>query len=164
MANDFKTLGVQFNRALNELVGKREFEVLGRKMAKRIRQNVRLSRGGQLNTPFGKRTKFEQLADITIEIRKQSADILSPLTRPAQKRSNATFTGQMIDSIKSRAIGRDGFELYFDGDRDDGLTNEEVAERFQQARPFFQFSGPEFKGLINELSLRLTRKLNKLIK
>jgi len=96
---------------------------------------------------------FDRLEESTIEYRKRYAKNLSSETSPNQKRSNATATGQMLKSI-SREVGKGFFRIFFKGNRSKeldgkrrGLSNEYVAEKFQEKRPFFELT----KADLNEI-------------
>lgn len=94
----------------------------------------------------GKQNNFDALEESTIKQRKRYAKNLSGKTSPNQKRSNATATGQMLESI-SRKVSPGSIFLYFKGKRrkelsgkSSGKSNEEVAEKFQKKRPFFELT------------------------
>lgn len=62
------------------------------------------------------------------------------------KRSNLTYTGQLLDSIRVSVIGNNRVRVDIpDTKRDDGLTNKKVAEYVGQARPFFNITEGEMR-------------------
>lgn len=79
---------------------------------------------------------------------------LGPFGRP--RKSNATFTGDMMEAIFLRATN-DGFHLLINNDRRaDGKTNRRVAEYYSEDRPFFALTAGEVRIL--------TREMEKIIK
>lgn len=76
----------------------------------------------------------------------------------APERSNLTFTGQMLESMEvSAEIG--GFTISIPASRrDDGLTNEDVADRVRVARPFFALTGAEVR-ILQQTFLKRAREI-----
>lgn len=82
---------------------------------------------------------------------------LSPKTTVSK--SNLTLTGQLLDSLQARITGPGKGEIRPTGVRDDGLTNEEVANFVQEAgRVFLNLSNNEIKQL-EIFSSELFRKI-----
>lgn len=74
---------------------------------------------------------------------------LGPFGRP--RKSNATFTGDMLESISLRYTS-EGFQLLIPGNRrEDGLTNKEVSQFYSVDRPFFALTAGEVRILNREL-------------
>ena len=107
-----------------------------------------------------KQYTFDRLSDKYIDQRKRYNYNLSPETSATQKKSNATATGQMLNSI-SKQVSAGFFRIFFKGNRGKeldgkrrGLSNEYVADKFQEKRPFFNVT----KADINEIK-RYVRSL-----
>lgn len=84
-------------------------------------------------------------------------------------RSNLTLTGQMLRSLKSRIVRQPGsikepsaIEVFPDGDRDDGLSNQEVAGFVREnGRPFLGLNEKAVQQLRNIVLKNLRRVLRK---
>lgn len=69
------------------------------------------------------------------------------------RKSNATLTGEMMDSILLKT-SVDGFQLIISSNSrkdDSGLTNKKVSEYYSEARPFFALTAGEIRILTKEL-------------
>lgn len=80
------------------------------------------------------------------------------------RRSNLTFTGQMLNALRYEANAR-GISLFIENSprRDDPYTNKEIAEFVQeQGRPFFTLTTDELTILIREIE-REVRKITRRI-
>lgn len=113
----------------------------GEFVADRIKKRTRLGRG--IDGPL------KPLSEPYKKARKNRRSELSEFTSP--RKSNLTFTGQMLDAISvlSATIGKVrvgfyGFRKDFDGR---SLTNKKVAEYVSKDRPFFGLTEPEERGL-----------------
>lgn len=95
---------------------------------------------------FGIKSRLKSLSQRYIEFRKQYPR-LSGSTRPTK--SNLTLTGQMLGSMKVLRVVDNKIVLGPSGNRNDGLSNAEIAG-FQedQGRIFNRLSGLEYKQLI----------------
>ena len=115
-----------------------------------IRIRTRLGKGVDEG---GSITKLDKLSDAYVKVRAKSK--LHKDTKT--KKSNLTFTGQMLDSIKGERRGM-LFIFGFKGNRADGkITNDKLAQyNREKGRPFFKLSKSEESGL--------RRKITKIIK
>lgn len=137
-----KNLEVAFNREnMNDIANI---------MINNIVTRARLGKG----VSNGKQKNFDKpLTEKYIDFRKKHSKRLANTTSANQKKSNATATGQMLESISSKV--NPGFILlFFKGKRKgelDGrtskLSNDEVAEFFQKKRPFFEITSAD----VNEI-------------
>lgn len=131
--------------------------------AEQIRQRTRKGKG--VSKAGGPENNLKKLLPSTIAARKRKAKKgdLHPETSPSK--SNLTDTGQMLDSLKGRAIN-DLIELSFSGKRKkSAVTNSEVAV-YQEAtgRRFFNLSNLDIKRLTNIMSDKLTRAVDRVFK
>lgn len=87
---------------------------------------------------------------------------LSELTSP--KKSNLTRTGQLLDSIQVTNAGIATVSVGPKGGRDDGLTNQKVAEHVTEAgRPFNSLSKIETKRLHDEVKRNLREAIKRVL-
>ena len=122
---------------------------LGDSMAEAIKTRTRLGFGvdgdRQVRLKALKRTQGSTSPYIK---RRARAPDLSSQTTPM--RSNLTFTGQLLESIKAKLEGL-VIRLFLDGVRTDGLTNEELRGHVEKARPFFKFTKGEKNRFAREI-------------
>ena len=89
---------------------------------------------------------------------------LSSKTTPSK--SNLTFSGELLDSLKEFVTGLGKVEVRPTGTRRDGLTNEQVAEFVSKERPFLNLSNNEIKQLTilanDQFEKIVNKKLTKL--
>lgn len=79
------------------------------------------------------------------------------------RRSNLTFTGQLLDAIAFEASAR-GIRLFIESSqRDDGRTNDEVARLVQKDRPFFTLTRDELR-VLTQLIEAETRKITRRVR
>lgn len=82
---------------------------------------------------------------------KDFAPTLGAFGRP--RKSNATFTGEMMESLILRSSD-EGFQIIINDKRrsdDSGLTNRRVSEYYSEDRPFFALTSGEIRILTREL-------------
>lgn len=105
---------------------------------------VRRTRSGQgVANDGGAERDLRPLSKSYIEKRKRAK--LSAFTSP--RKSNLTFTGEMLGSLVPTKRGNGRWVLTFEGRRDDGHTNAEVARYVSGARPFLYLSRDELARL-----------------
>lgn len=157
--------------AVKTTTGPRMMMRLGNEAIKRIQTRTRLGRGVAYGS--GERPKSTPLKPLSEAYREYRTRVrkadgqrkkrisLSPLTSPGK--SNLTFTGQMLSNIKLIEAKQGYFELGIVGEREDGLTNEEVAEFVAKGgREFFDLTEPEVEGLRAIIRLDLTKRVAKI--
>lgn len=96
---------------------------------------------------------------VVIPFKPIQAPRLSRRTTP--RKSNLTFTNQMLDSIKQFVTRLGEVDIRPTGTRRDGLTNEEVATFVSKERPFMHLSNNEIKQVTivaNDLFTEIIRK------
>lgn len=86
---------------------------------------------------------------------------LSDKTNPTK--SNATATGQMLESMEIR-MKSNGFTLFVPNTKRDGsdLTNSQVANLYSEKRNIFEFSEPELKRIIRNVKSDLLNIIRRL--
>jgi hypothetical protein len=143
----------------------RDYAFIVPEVVEGIKKRTKLSKGVDANDkPLKKLLPLQ--SEKYKAIRKKNKSRLSKDTTPA--RSNATATGQMLDSITGSQNGTK-FSFEFKGSRkpditgrDSGLTNSEVAKYYQEKRPFFYLSKPEKNNLIRKIRDVITKRIKNL--
>lgn len=119
---------------------------------------IRAQLGGSVESLGAKKKPFKKLSPGYIEQRRKSKN-LSNLTSPGK--SNITNTGQMIESISGKGKSS-GFDIILSGSRNDGLTNDQVADFVEEGgRPFLNFSDIELKKIARLLEEQLVDEITK---
>lgn len=129
--------------------------------AERIKKRTRLGYGVEGGVRGGQRERLGKLSDSYIATRKKArrSGKLSSATSP--KRSNLTFTGQLLDSLRGMVKGNK-IIVYLKKNRDDGKTNPQVAGYVENGgRPFFELTDKEVKGLRNNIKKDLIKTLRR---
>lgn len=141
---NFKAVLDKLRKTIGEESVKPEhLKALGDEAVRLITVRTRLGYG--VDTPGAERQKLKPLSDAYIEMRRKSRGKLSGMTAPA--RSNLTFTGQMLESLKVIAK-RFSVSIEPSGQRDDGISNQDVAQSVTRfGRPFISLSRLEIKQL-----------------
>lgn len=160
--------------AINKINSPQELRKIGEIAAEMVRTRTRLGYG--VREDRGKRQKLKPLADSTKKVRagklafknirgtvvpfppdlEENKVKLHPLTSAGK--SNLTRSGQMLDSWKVISVGQGRVLIGPTGQRDDGLTNEQVAEFSEElGRPFGYITDIEYKRLVDEVRKRLTK-------
>lgn len=128
-----------------------EMRALGNEAIDIIVKRSRLGYGAQEGSSPGQRFRFARLSEDYINFRKKSG-VLSEFTSAGK--SNITFTGQLLDSMKIVRISKGVVTISPTGSRKDkysrpGKTNLSVAEHLaEQGRTFNRLTIPEYKQLI----------------
>jgi len=86
----------------------------------------------------------------------------------AVKRSNLTFTGQMLDAITFK-VKNNGFEVFIKKTKRRGkgekLTNYQLSQIVtQEGRPFMGLTKGELRVILKELEKQLTKKVTAILK
>lgn len=134
---------VQFFRAKDgHVYAIKNEEIAASVVAKKVTKGRgKLKIGAQTKIKF-KKTSFHNTV---------LAPVLGPYGRP--KKSNATFTGEMMEEIYMQATA-EGFRLYVKNSKrkdESGLTNKQVMEYYSKDRPFFALTAGELRILSREL-------------
>lgn len=153
------------NSAIDEVKKPENMKKYGEMVADMIRLRTRLGGKASVAREGGEREVIKPLADSTKADRKrlQAKGKLSGLTTP--NKSNLTRTGQLLDSEKVKSVSTGKVIVGPTGTRDDGKSNEDVAEYVSKARPYNHLSRIETKR-VNDAVKRDVRALikNKLTK
>lgn len=118
---------LKFTDKLRKIVikasSKEEVEALGQFVVDLVVKRARLGYG--ITGHGGEKVKFPGLSESYILSRKKNSGSLDSTT--SAKKSNVTYTGQLLRSLGYRRRGRSGFIIQAEGSRNEGGTNEEVA-------------------------------------
>lgn len=116
---DMKKFRLKVERSLNELTSQSNLSPIATDLTEIIRRRTRLGYG--VEKTGQPKQKLQPLASSTVRsrARKKSHGALSEKTSP--KKSNLTETGQMLDSLRGRAINK-LIEIGPTGDRNKKLT------------------------------------------
>ena len=137
----------------------KNFDFILKWIPEQITRRTRTGKG--VSEDGGKTTKLKAIKLSTQEnrLRLKRKGNLSSVTTP--RRSNATATGQMLDSIKGKRSGSK-FIFEFSGSRKEGESNQKVAEYYGKDRPFFFLAKFEIKLLMDEITKRIDDRIKKL--
>lgn len=134
-------------------ISTKELRALAEESIVIVQRRARLGYGSP-TTAGGQRFAFPGLSQSYVEFRSKGrgAEWLSDTTTP--RKSNVTFTGQMLESIKVVSLSAGKVSIAPTGTRSDpfsrrGLTNAQVASYLeQQGRPFLNLTKPEVSQLV----------------
>lgn len=145
----------QIKRQVEATLGdNKDFDFLLTEIPAQIEKRTRLGKGV---SEGGELEKLKPLSEKYVKFRKGK---VSGLTSP--KKSNLTFTGQMLSAIKGVRNGT-LFTFFFTGKRDDGKSNAEIAQYAREkGRPFFNLSNSERNGLQRKISKIIKESIKKL--
>jgi hypothetical protein len=155
MAN-FKDLEIKLKAAVETLRSPAGMKKIGLRAVEMVRLRTRLGYGvakqgavkerlKSLSRPYvGQRAEFKGLSDLT-----------SP------GKSNLTRTGQMLDSLDVKSTGTGTVKYGPTGERDDGLSNQEVAGYVSEKRPFVNLSNVEEKRIQDSIGKDLREEMQK---
>lgn len=142
--NKVKGLFKRLNDFALEAVNPVQMKLLGNEAVKLIVKRTRLGYGVQ--EQYGQREKLKGLSQRYIR-RRQLSDDLDETTRP--KKSNLTFTGQMLRSLKVTTIGKGTVTIAPTGVRKDRKRNFDVAEwNARRGRTFNRLSMNEANQIV----------------
>ena len=136
------------DRAIDESFDTNYLNQIGSQITDQIRIRTRAGFGVKSNG--ARQQRLRRLSPNYVETRRfaRSIGLLSDATSP--RRSNLTFSGNMLDSIIHTVSNRN-INFAFSNKR-----AEEVAEEVQtRGRPFFNLSGPEINKLTRQFNNRI---------
>ena len=142
-------------RAIDQAFSNQHLNELGRQIATQIR--IRTRSGYSVKANGASQQRLQPLSPDYVETRffARRVGLLAPTTTP--RRSNLTFTGNMLDSIIYKVANR---RITF------GFSNpkaEETASEVQsRGRPFFNLSRTEINKLTRQFNTRLRNILIRL--
>lgn len=171
-----KEVGSNLRKKLAAAVAeKQHLESLALVVQKSIVGNARLGKDPDGN-------KFKELSESWIERKSKLSKVNKPSEFYRKRKSNITFTGQLLDSFKYKIIQStltiefffQGLRRPYKGLRKESLetvaTNKELASKIEQARPFV-FISDKVADVISNLIRRKIRqqlanfrKLNRLLR
>jgi hypothetical protein len=142
---------------LNKYISHANLKNIGDFASGLIRVRTRLGYG--VDSEGGERQRLEPLTPRYILKRKLARKSGKLYEETSPTKSNLTFTGQMLNSIGVIKIAQNKVVIGPHGYRDDGLSNEEVANRVSKKRPFnfltskeedqvSRFAGNDFKSFV----------------
>lgn len=138
----------KIKRTVKEAVGPSAKLALGKEAVKIIVRRTRLGYG--VNQELGSRSRLKILSEKYIEQRRRyrKTGYLSKTTQPAK--SNLTLTGQMLDSVTFKQVGRRLLIQPSKSSRfDTDATNYDIATyQAEQGRVFMNVSQNEFNQLL----------------
>lgn len=131
--------------SINQTVDSNFMREVGEETKRLIYLRTKLGYG--VKSQGGVRSKLKPLSPFYVELRKliQKDGLLDGTTSP--KKSNLTFSGQLLKSIKVKKAQDGRVWVGPIGYRDDGLTNEQVANTVSKERPFMFLSDLEIKKI-----------------
>lgn len=128
-------------------------------IAERVRIRTRLGYG--VDREGGEKKKLKALSPKYIDYRKKNKAILYNQTTP--RKSNLTFSGQLLDSISGRSNPR-GIVIYLKDRRNDGKKNVDIKNyQEEKGRPFFYLTRQEIVNTEREYRQRVYAEMKKRI-
>lgn len=127
-------------------------------IAERVRRRTRTGYGLDVAERGAKKKKLKGLtSDKYIKYRK--GRINTSLTKP--KKSNLTFTGQLLNAITGKIVGK-SIVIFLKENRNDGVKNSDIVKgQEDQGRHFFELSNKELNGLRNQIKKDLIKRLKR---
>ena len=183
---DLESISETLSRVIKESLNRRFMMELGQQFVSDVKTRVRLGYGNR--TSGGTRVRLKPLSAPYISFRRGQAvfykdnsgrlrsfskkstrhPALSDETSPTK--SNLTFTGQMLDSMRPVIIKDNEFGIEFTGVRkkirqkEKALTNAEVAEFAKKDRPFINPTNREIDRLEQTINDKLRQEILKSLK
>lgn len=154
-----RKLGDVIQDGIKDALKQSNFQKFCEQAADMIRLRTRLGFG--VSRPGGAREKLTALSTGYVKRRAAARD-LSPDTTP--RRSNLTFTGQMLDSLDGRATGEGRGVVSPTGSRAGGLTNRKVAEYVSEERPFLNLTDTETTRVTDAIRKSIIDSINRQLK
>jgi hypothetical protein len=142
----FKDVRVQLEGVVREILSKTYLRSVGDFAADMIRLRTRLGYGVARDG-----ASRERLKPLSPGYKKQRKKMKLNENTSATK-SNLTKTGQLLSSVKTKAVTNKGVLIGPEGSRRDGLTNEELGQYVtEQGRPFNHLSNVEIKRITDKI-------------
>lgn len=139
------------NKKIMKALGLESVDII----VKRTRAGFGVKRTG------GNARKLKPLSKRYIEFRRRNRRLLGKAGRI--RKSNLTFTGQMLDSVKILKSNSRGFEVGPSGRRNDRKRNADVGRWVtQQGRPFMNLGRKEITSLSRFLRDEFDQRLKRL--
>lgn len=161
VAKDLQNFQKKFQKKLGRNLTKSEVSGLGKLAIDIIVKRTR--RGSGVKRDGGAIRRLKPLKKSYVAQRRRLISKLSRFTSP--NKSNLTFTGQMLSSIKVIKTVKTrtgvGSVISPKGRRSDGKTNEEVAVFASLSRPFFHLAKKEKRELIEVFEKRFKKAIKK---
>lgn len=143
--NDLTKILKKITDSFKDAVNPRTLKDLANEAIRLIVVRTRLGYG--VKRELGSRAKLKSLSDRYVSYRLKNPRKLSTLT--TARRSNLTFSGQMLDSMKVIRSQRGQVVIGPSGRRNDGHNNADIARWVtEQGRPFNNLSELEFNQLL----------------
>jgi len=161
--SEFDAVNKKLDRLVASARSKSAMKRLAEGVAEQIRKRTRLGYG--VDRSGAKQTKLKPLKSEKYIRRRQIArkgGELSGNTSP--KRSNLTFTGQLLDAIKGKALRAGESVVYVDENRDDGVLNSDIIDGQEniQGRPFYHISKTEYTNIVRGIRTVLRKQIDSL--
>lgn len=142
----------KIEKIFKDAVAVKELQAIGDEAVKIVQRRARLGYGSPPDAG-GQRFSFPALSPGYVKFRQTTGrDYLSDTT--TARKSNVTFTGQMLDSLKVVSVRSGNVAIAPTGVRKDrfspaGLTNRQVASYLaDQGRTFLALTEPEISQLV----------------
>lgn len=162
MARDIKFLQQDLKKLVESIVSREMLETIGARVVEIIQKRTRSGKGLDKDAQGvggAGLTNLKPLSEMYREARKKM--ILGPFA--SANRSNLTMSGELLESIIYKIVGRDVVIEVENSDRGDGLTNKQLAKYVtDQGRPFFGLSTTEGKILDNFIRRLIRERLRDL--
>jgi hypothetical protein len=164
MARDIKHLKADLNKLLDSLIDDDFLQMCADKMKDIIYKRTKSGKGLSGNSDEMGAESLDDLDGLSQgykDYRKTKS--LGPYGSP--NKSNLTFTGEMLESIKAYVKGKDAIVEIPNTTRSDGQTNKKIAKKVSEAgRPFFNLADSELKQFEAFVSRELRKRIRELNK
>ena len=156
--DDLRKITKAIQKGIRQSLSRKELLEIGKTAVAIIQRRTR--RGFGVAKSGGVRRRLAPLSAKYIKQRQRAK--LSRFTSP--RRSNLTFTGQMLASLNARVVKPGTVTISADGRRRDGKRNEDVAIFVSQRRPFLNLSKKEIEVLTEDYDRSLEAQLTRALK
>ena len=156
MARDIKYLGADLKKLLESVVTKQMLEEIGQRMVDIIYNRTKSGKGLLEDKKLGSSLKDLDGLSATYKERRKLDGVRG--AKGKWDRSNLTNTGQMLEAIVYKIVGKTVIVEVEASSRDDGLDNKKLAGYVSKnGRPFFGLASTEEK-ILDSFIRRLIRE------
>lgn len=149
MAKDFSQLADDLEKEFKKIIDKELLQKFADKMRDIIVKRTKVGKGLTSDSEFLGRAGIKKLDKVSAEYAKWRKGKITGEPAPSGRKSNLTFTGQMLASIIAKVEGEFASVEVPQSTRADGKsTNKQVADWVtKNGRPFFNLSVDELEQL-----------------
>ncbi len=159
---DMRKFQAAMDRVLKDVSSPAAMREIGNEAADRIRKRTRLGKG--VAAPGADPIPLKPLSDSYKDARKKQRGNKGKLSSfTSAGKSNLTFTGQMLDSLRVLTQSASSVVIGLYGNRKGGGSNSEVGGFVSEVRPFLNLSKAEMNGLARIIRERIDAALKRFL-